>query len=225
MTDPIELEFSKKYTLDHSEHYAKKHHASLLRRISNWREQAIGRNSLKMAGDPNVVLDLPCGAGRFWPILAEKTDRTIYAADYSSDMVEVARRVCDPNIVARVQAFQSSAFDIQLPDESVDCIFCMRLLHHIGDPEHRAIMLKEFHRVTRDTVCISLWVDGNRQATRRLRLEQVQKKDLKQKVRNRFVIPRRRIESEFENSGFCIVGHYDILKYFSMWRIYVLKKK
>ena len=63
MTDPIELEFSKKYTLDHSEHYAEKHHASLLRRISNWREQAIGRNSLKMAGDPNVVLDLPCGAG------------------------------------------------------------------------------------------------------------------------------------------------------------------
>ena len=102
----------------------------------------------------------------------------------------------------------------------------MRLLHHIGDPEHRAIMLKEFHRVTRNAVCISLWVDGNWQAIRRLRLERARKNNgLKQKMRNRFVILRRRIESEFEDAGFSIVGHYDSLKYFSMWRIYVLKKQ
>jgi cyclopropane fatty-acyl-phospholipid synthase-like methyltransferase len=30
------------------------------------------------------VLDLPCGAGRFWPLLAEKPNRVIIGADNSS---------------------------------------------------------------------------------------------------------------------------------------------
>lgn len=48
-----------------------------------------------------------------------------------------------------------SAFEIALPDNAVDGIFCMRLLHRIGEAEHRLAILREFERVTRDSVILS----------------------------------------------------------------------
>lgn len=222
-----ELEFSKKYTLEHSQQYAEKHEETVTRKLSDRREQAIARKGLKLAGNPKKVLDLPCGTGRFWSLLAEQPDREIYAADYSEHMIEVAAQVRPPEIVKRVNSFQTSAFDIDLEGSAVDCVFCMRLLHHIGSQEHRAVMLKEFHRVTADSVCITLWVDGNRQAKRRLQLEQRRKEQggSAGKYQNRFVLPRKQIEQEFIETGFEISGYYDLFKYLSMWRIYVLRKK
>jgi hypothetical protein len=83
-------------------------------------------------------------------------------------------------------------------------------------------LLREFHRVTKDTVCLSLWVDGNFKAWKRERLEL--KRD-RTGYSNRFVAKRKEIESEFKEAGFNIAGHIDFLKYYSMWRIYVLRKK
>lgn len=225
-TQSPELEFSKKYTLEHSQQYAEKHQDGTARRFSNWREQAIARKSLQLAGNPKSVLDLPCGTGRFWGMLAERSDREIYAADNSEHMLEVARQVRPPEIVDRVKTFQTSAFEIDMPDQAVDCIFCMRLLHHIGTQEHRGVMLKEFYRVTSDAVCISLWVDGNRQARRRATVEKERRAaGKKAEYQNRFVIPRRQIEYEFNQAGFRVAGYFDFLKYISMWRIYVLNKQ
>ncbi len=220
-----ELEFSNKYDLQHAHKYAAKHSDGFFRKLSNWREQFIARKALQTSGNPQSILDLPCGTGRFWNTLVEHPTRKIYAADYSNDMIKVAKHTRPPKIVSRVQCFQSSAFDIKMDDESVQNIFCMRLLHHIGDETKRAMMLKEFHRVTSDTVCISLWVDGNRQADRRLQLENKRKLNgNSSKYQNRFVIPRAIIEQEFEQFGFEKIAHYDLIKNFSMWRIYVLRK-
>ena len=77
----VELEFSEKYTREHAERYFTKHSTGLRRRLSTWREVQIARQALRMAGEPNLVLDLPCGAGRFWPMLAEKQNRAIIGAD------------------------------------------------------------------------------------------------------------------------------------------------
>lgn len=220
-----ELEFSNKYDLEHARQYATKHGDGVFRKLSNWREQFIAKKALQVAGNPQSVLDLPCGAGRFWGTLAEQPARTIYAADYSNDMIKVAKYIRPSKIVSRVQCFNTSAFDIKMDAESVQNIFCMRLLHHIGDAANRAKILQEFHRVTSDTVCISLWVDGNRQADRRLQLENKRKlNDATSKYQNRFVIPKAIIEQEFEQSGFDKIAHYDLMKNFSMWRIYVLRK-
>ncbi|HON93424.1 MAG TPA: class I SAM-dependent methyltransferase [Sedimentisphaerales bacterium] len=218
----INLEFSEKYDLDHAQHYFKKHRAGFSRRLSTWREVGIARRALELAGDPCVVLDLPCGAGRFWPMLAEKPDRRILAADNSEQMLQVAAQMQPRGLVERVERFQCSAFEIKLADGSVDCIFCMRLLHHLIEPSHRLAMLREFHRVTRGTVCLSLWVDGNYQAYRRAKLEARRSKAGPQ---NRAVVKRQTIESEFMQAGFRVEGHFDFLRFYSMWRIYVLHKE
>lgn len=216
-----QLVFSTKYNFKHALKYHDKHRNTLSHRLSNWREQQMAAHALALAGHPATVLDLPCGTGRFWPLLARKEDRTILAADNSEAMLAVAREVTPPELLARVKTFPCSAFDIQMEDASVDHIFCMRLLHHITRPEDRLAILKEFHRVTRDTVALSLWVDGNYKAFRRRKLEAHRTYKTYQ---NRIVLERAVVEREFADAGFVIAGHIDFLKFYAMWRLYVLKK-
>ncbi len=221
---PIELPFSAKYDPEHSQSYLEKHRGKLRRRLSNWRDQQLARRALELAGQPQRVLDLPCGAGRFWRTLGEQPARQIIAADNSAAMLDVALGNADPEILKRVRPLQTSAFAIDLPDRSVDCVFCMRLLHHIGDAEHRLAMLREFHRVSRETVIVSLWVDGNYMAWRRRRQEARRNARGKHGYQNRFVIPRATAEAEFAFAGFEIVERLDFLPGQSMWRVYVLRR-
>jgi SAM-dependent methyltransferase len=222
---PIELDFSRKYDREHAQQYFHKHQDGTARRLSHWRDQQLARYALKLAGEPNLVLDLPCGAGRFWPLLAEQANRVILAADNSQDMLNTALAAQPAAVVARVKAFQTSAFAIDLTDNSVDCIFCMRLLHHVAEPPHRLAMLREFHRVTRDTLIVSLWVDGNYKAWKRHRLEARRSAEGRiTQNQNRFVIGRETIESEFTRVGFDILGNKDFLPGYAMWRVYVLRK-
>ena len=129
-------------------------------------------------------------------------------------------------VVARIRkTFQVSTLAIDLPDNAVDSIFCMRLLQRITDREQRLAMLGEFHRVTRDTLIVSLWVDGNYQAWRRQRLERRRIAQGRPALRqSRCVIGRRAIESEFRQVGFDIIGYHNFLPGYAMWRVYVLRK-
>lgn len=217
-----QLSFSEKYDQTHAKAYFDKHQDGLSRRLSNWRDQSVARKALKLAGNPQSVLDLPCGTGRFWSLLAENPNRKIIACDYSQDMIDIGMRFREPAITQRITAFQSSAFELDLEDEAVDNVFCIRLIHHVGKSADRLKLLKELHRVTRDSVIISLWVDGNIKAWRRRKLEA---KRSRRGYQNRFVIPRGTIEQEFEQAGFNIKSHIDFLPKYAMWRTYVLEKR
>jgi ubiquinone/menaquinone biosynthesis C-methylase UbiE len=222
MAGPIKLDFSEKYDDQHAQRYLRKHQESLGRRLSHWRDEQVGRKALALAGDPGLVLDLPCGAGRFWSMLAEKPNRVIIGADNSESMIKTALRGQPAEVVKRVQPLHTSAFDIALPDNSVDSIFCMRLLHHIGEAEHRRVILREFERVTRDSVIVSLWVDGNFKAWKRKRAERERPSH---DYQNRFLIPAATIEKEFEQAGFRIQEQLDFIPLYAMWRVYVLRKR
>ena len=220
----IKLKFSEKYDQAHAQRYLHKHQHGVFRCLSHWRDEQVARRALGIAGDPGLVLDLPSGAGRFWPLLAENPRRVLIAADNSRAMLDTACQAQPPEVVKRVRLVQTSAFEIELPKHSVDCIFCMRLLHHIGDSQHRLAMLKEFHRVTRDSVIVSLWVDGNYKAWRRKHTENKRSETERLPAeQNRFVIPRAVIEAEFAQAGFVIEDHIDFLPLYAMWRVYVLR--
>jgi SAM-dependent methyltransferase len=216
------LEFSKKYTPEHAREYHAKHRRTLGRRLSNLREQQMAAWALSLAGDPVSVLDLPCGTGRFWNQLAGKQDRILLAADNSGAMLSVAQSVHPVELLERIQLFPCSAFDIALRDASVDHVFCMRLLHHVVRRADRLAILKEFYRVTRETVALSLWVGGNYKALRRRRLEA---RRTHKPYQNRVVLETAVVEREFAEVGFTIVGHSDFLKFYAMWRVYVLQKQ
>lgn len=217
----IHLSFSDKYTNEHSREYFEKHER---KKLSDRFEHRMAARALALAGNPASVLDLPCGTGRFWSLLAGDPQRELIAADYSQAMLEVAARVRAPQIVKRFRLLQCSAFAITLPDDSVDCVFSIRLMHHVGESANRLAMLKEFRRVTRDSVIVSLWVDGNYKAWRRRKLE-ARRRHAGEKSDNRFVVPSAQFEQECRDTGFVIVGHVDFLPRLFMWRTYVLRKK
>lgn len=212
------LSFAEKYTSKHALHYFEKYHCSLRKRLANRRELSLARAALAAAGHPKSVLDIPCGTGRFWEVLAEDPDRMIYAADLNEPMLETALAKRPADLVARVEAFQASAFDIPRPDNFVENVFCWRLLHHMRESDHRLQILKELARVSASTVVVSLWVDGNFKAWR------WQVKERRRPHQNRFVVPRRVVEGEFAHAGLRVMRRLEPFKFYSMWAVYVLAK-
>lgn len=166
-------------------------------------------------------LDLPCGTGRFWDRLFLSGVQELIAADYSLDMLNTAARVRPLEQVKKLKLLKTSAFAIDLLDQSVDLLFCMRLMHHIVIPEDRSTILKEFSRVARDEIRVPLWVDGNLQASRRKKKEA---KRTRTSYQNPIIVPADQFEAEVTSgAGLEIVGHVDLLPSISMWRTYLLR--
>lgn len=87
-------------------------------------------------------------------------------------------------------------------------------------------LLREFHRVSRDSVIVSLWVDGNVKAWKRKRLESQRTADAgSDGYQNRFVLQAATVEAEFKKAGFTVQEHLDFLPLYSMWRVYILRKR
>jgi len=221
-TQNVELEFTHKYDDAHAINYFIKHNDGFWRGLSNRRDHQVARKALRIAGKTESVLDIPCGTGRFWGLLAEDSDRRIHAVDNSQDMIDIGMKCRDRRIVDRIQALQGSAFELPVEADFVDTVFCIRLIHHIGSSEDRVKLLKELARISSSTLIISLWVDGNFKSWKRKRLEA---KRSQRSYQNRFIIPAATFEKEAEQAGFDVKTHIDFLPLFSMWRTYVLEKK
>ncbi len=217
-----ELEFSEKYDEKHALYYFQKHEHEFWRRLSNWRDHQVCAKALRLAGNPKSILDMPCGTGRFWDLLVQDPERKLWASDNSQDMINAGLQYRPPEIANRFETFQGSAFDLPVADNFVESVFCIRLMHHIGEHEDRMKLLAELARVASDSIIISLWVDGNLTAWKRQRREARRKA---KRFQNRFVIPRTVIEQEFRDSGLSIEARLDFIPYYAMWRTYVLKVK
>ena len=213
--------FSDKYDLALAQAYLEKHHCGLRRRLTTWRETQLAGRALKLAGNPESVLDMPCGAGRFWPVLASHPTRRLLAGDVSPAMLQIAAGAAEPAVLARFETLAPmDAFALDLPDEAVEHVLCMRLLHHMATAADRLRILRELHRVARRGVTVSLWVDGNLQARRRMR----QDARTTRADGYRRVVERAVIEAEFAQVGFAIRRRLDVLPGLSMLRLYALDK-
>ncbi|MGN8276545.1 class I SAM-dependent methyltransferase [Pseudomonas sp. SMV71] len=203
----VELEFARHHDEQHAQVCCQP--APRRVRLVFWRDEQMVRNALKVAGEPGLVLDVTCGAGRFWPVLAEHANRVILAADPSPDMLEHALTHHGGALLARVRTFPSSAFTIGLSTNAVDCICCLQLFRHVCASEHRLALLREFHRVSRDTVIVSVRIEG------RLKLGRPPQRSLTGKAD---------IEAEFRQAGFSVLWYQDFLPGFALTRVYVLRK-
>jgi len=195
----------------------------LTNRLTVWREAAMIRQALDLAGQPNSILDIPCGTGRLWPVLLEKAHRMLIGADDCADMLAVAQAEFPATGTGKLRYVQTVPETINLHDSAVDCIFCVRLFSRVGNATHRQQILREFHRVTRDTLILSLWVDGNLQAWRRRAAMRSPSPD-ENMPHFRFAVARQQIEAEFAAAGFDRLGHFDLFPLCHMTRTYVLRK-
>ncbi|HEF4762829.1 TPA: class I SAM-dependent methyltransferase [Pseudomonas putida] len=210
----IELEFARRYDQEHARVCLKPRTQSLVGRLALWREEQLVHHALKVAGEPGLILDVACGVGRFWPVLAEHGNRVILASDPSQSMLDHARTHHSQSLLKRIRTFQGSAFNIGLSENAVDCIFCMQLFQHIANPEHRLALLSEFHRVTRDTVIVAVRAGGRFKA-RRTEGEGLADRPLASKVE---------VETEFKRAGFRLLSHQEFVPGWAPMRVYVLRK-
>ncbi|MFO2464710.1 class I SAM-dependent methyltransferase [Pseudomonas sp. 15FMM2] len=194
----IEAEFAKRCDREHARSCGDTRPQGLLRRLWLWRDERLVRQALKVAGEPGLVLDLACGPGRFWPVLAEHRNRVILASDQSQDMLDHAQTHHVASLLRRIKTFKGSAFSIALSANAVDCIFCLELFRHVPGSDARLALLKEFHRVSRDTVIVSVSSDSQH---------------------------RPRVEDEFRQCGFKILNQQEFMPGSSLWRVYVLRKR
>jgi hypothetical protein len=131
-TSPPKYEFAEKYDPEHARKYFEKHNTGFWRRLSTWREVGMARKALVMAGRPKSVLDLPCGTGRFWPMLAEEAGAEDLRRRQQPEHDRYRDGHAPAEVVARIEkSFQCSAFATGLADNFVECVFSIRLMHHI----------------------------------------------------------------------------------------------
>ena len=98
--------------------------------------------AFRLLGDVRgkTVLDLGCGKGESLIPLAERGGNVI-GIDISPELVRLAEaRIRSSGVKAELAV--GSAYETGLPDESVDIIFCIALIHHLDIPRVRAEMLR-----------------------------------------------------------------------------------
>ncbi len=112
------------------------------------------------------VLDVPCGAGRFLPILAAGGRDTV-GADISGEMLALARQaVAGLAGPAGPACLAADARRLPFADARFELVFSMRLLHRVRESDERLTVLRELARVSRRWVLFSFY---NRRSWRALR--------------------------------------------------------
>jgi SAM-dependent methyltransferase len=92
-----------------------------------------------------IVVDFGCGSGENSLVLAARGAR-VYGFDVSEPLIHLAaERLAVNGFGGRGRFFVSSAHDLPLPDESVDVVFGIAILHHLDLPA----VSREVHRVLR----------------------------------------------------------------------------
>ena len=104
--------------------------------------------SFHLLGDVRglTVLEYGCGDGENTVALATRGAGRVLSLDISPDLIEIARRRLAANRVgAEVEFVVGSAHDVPLPDESVDVVFGIAILHHLD----LGLAAREVRRVLR----------------------------------------------------------------------------
>ncbi len=115
------------------------------------------RRALRGIPKGGIVLDLPCGTGRFTQFLLREGYRVV-GADISREMIAEARRKIDgrPDGLLGFQA--CDAEHLPFPDGSIDGTLTVRFFHLIP-PESRPRVFRELARVSRGPVVLTFNVD------------------------------------------------------------------
>jgi ubiquinone/menaquinone biosynthesis C-methylase UbiE len=140
-----------------AETYDQKRFSSLSGRIFQWSERRVLERIAQTLPAGSIVMDAPCGTGRLSTLYLSNGCTTL-GADISGEMIQVARRRT-AGWAGQVHFGRMDFVQLPLADHSVDAVFSIRFLPHFP-PEERVRMLREFSRVSRKRVVISLSISN-----------------------------------------------------------------
>jgi len=114
------------------------------------REKRCLRKALAFLGllPGSSVLDIPCGAGRMFPLLKQNGYR-VTGADISASMIEEAVQADYDNLKI-TDIFETAFFDNQF-----DLVICHRLFQYFSEAFDRRSALAELHRISKGPIVVS----------------------------------------------------------------------
>jgi ubiquinone/menaquinone biosynthesis C-methylase UbiE len=127
-----------------AERYDQTRFTGALGRIKLKRDQALVSRALRTMDPIGCVLDLPCGTGRFTPVLQERAGRVV-SADISREMMAVAASRFPS---AKVGFIQCSVEALPFQDSCFDLTFTARFLLHLP-LDLRQAAFRELSRVSK----------------------------------------------------------------------------
>lgn len=114
--------------------------------VIRWSLRDLGQLLGGGSGPYPAILDVGCGGGRALPMLEQTfAPERLVGIDPDPDMIERAR-AASSSCRCRVDLRIGRGTALDLPDNSMDMVFCHQTFHHIPDPERAA---REFYRVLR----------------------------------------------------------------------------
>jgi len=121
------------------------------------REEACIAKGLAGVPEGSRVLDLPCGAGRMYPLLKRLGYRVV-EADASPSMLDYARQNASKLPQNESDEFVlADAFHTPFQNFQFDAVVCNRLIHHFPEPQVRQQLLQELGRIAKGPIVISFF--------------------------------------------------------------------
>lgn len=135
--------------------YEQERFSGLLGRYRWKREQDAVGSLIGRIPQGSVILDCPCGIGRWWPHLLPRASRLI-AMDISQEMLD--RAASRPEVARHdIETRVGDAENLPLEDGAVDWVFSHALTKHLPWPVQYRVF-SEFARVARNGVLCSFSV-------------------------------------------------------------------
>ena len=210
--------------LDHEvADYERRRYHGLDQRLVHGREVRILKRALRLIRDAEMktpsglVLDAPCGYGRFSGLLSEAGYRPV-SCDLSLAMVKRARAKdqispIPMGIVGNVPQglpVRSGAFPL---------VFSLRFFHHLHQPEDRRAALREFAGASASWLILSFY-----RATPLHRAQRALRRRLKKSRTRIKMITAREFRDETAEAGFRVVRVFPLFRGIHAQHIALLRK-
>lgn len=200
------------------EHYERKRYRGLDQKLVHARENRILRQILNKIGkEDTLVLDVPCGYGRFSPLMLER-GYSLVSSDLSFHMVK--RTMGRSKKSERVSGVVADGiFGLPFKRDVFDLILSMRFFHHLHQREERKAVLGEFSRLGKEWVILSYYQINPLHVIQRKLRRRIKKSKTQIKM-----LFREEFGKEVEEEGFKIVHIFPLFKGIHSQHIALLQK-
>lgn len=153
----IDKEKSRPFEEDEVAEYEKKRYRGFDQRLVDNREKTILKKIIKKIKPSRyLLLDIPCGYGRFAALSAE-AGFNLVQSDVSLAMVKRALNRPIKENIFRAGAVADASFGLPFKENVFPVVLSMRFFHHLHQKEDRLTVLGELHRVSTAWVVLSFY--------------------------------------------------------------------
>jgi len=180
------------------EEYERKRYRGIDQRLVHRRETFILEKFLeRIAPESGIVLDVPCGYGRF-SSLFRKRGWSLVSSDYSFSMAKRAMESGGGGTLLKNWGVVTDAKKgLPFKEGIFPILLCMRFWHHVHDPAERKAILGYFSHVTSGWVILSYYQGNSLHRVQRRFRRKLKKSPTRIKM-----ISRERFYDEIKGAGF-----------------------